>query len=52
MDIGVLGPLTVLGPDASSIAIPSGPQRRLLNVLAIHANAMVRASSLEHWLEL
>ena len=52
MDIGVLGQLTVLGPDGSSIAVPSGPQRRLLNVLAIHANAMVRASSLEHWLGL
>lgn len=52
MDIGVLGPLAVLGQDGSTIAVPSGPQRRLLSLLAMHANAMVRASVLEDQLEL
>ncbi|MGK2929187.1 MAG: ATP-binding protein, partial [Acidimicrobiales bacterium] len=52
IDIGVLGPLTVQGPGGDAIAIASTEQRRLVSVLALHVDDLVRAASLEFWLDL
>ena len=52
LQIRVLGPLRVTrGPDGQ-IAIVSRPQRRLLVVLALHVDEVVRSVSLEEWLGL
>lgn len=46
LQVGLLGSLTVSRRGAV-ISIPSGPQRRLLSMLALHAGDVVRSSVLE-----
>lgn len=52
IDIRLLGPLEVSGPDARQIEISSQPQRRLISVLALHVGSVVRGATLEDRLDL
>lgn len=52
IDIRVLGPLEVSGADGAPIAMASETQRRLVSVLALRGDSMVRSASLESWLGL
>ena len=52
IDIRLLGPLEVSGPDARQIEIPSKPQRRLVSALALHVGSVVRGATLEDRLDL
>ena len=44
IDIRLLGPLEVSGPDARRIEIPSQPQRRLVSALALNVDVVVRSA--------
>lgn len=52
IDIRVLGPLEVSGPDVEQIVIPSESQRRLVSALALNADVVVRGATLESWLDI
>ncbi len=52
MDFKVLGPLQVCGAGGGRISLISDAQRRLVSVLVLHADAIVRAEQLEEVLGL
>jgi predicted ATPase/DNA-binding SARP family transcriptional activator len=52
LQVELLGPLVVSRPVGGPITVPSRPQRRLLAVLALHVDEIVRSVSLEEWLAL
>lgn len=52
LQIELLGPLVVSRPDRRRLTIASRPQRRLLAVLALHVDEVVRSMNLEDWLVL